>query len=121
MAPPSAFAKASADRRSFSGGWSGGRAAASYGLRGGVRSVSLQRFVRRDPPEGRSSPASGGWPSGAYWETHRRLEREGKLTHSSETCPERLDGKVVKIWQRETGWKDVNAPQAFAPVVNATR
>jgi hypothetical protein len=25
--------------------------------------------------------------SDAYWETHRRFEREGKLTHSSETCP----------------------------------
>jgi hypothetical protein len=59
--------------------------------------------------------------SDAYWETHRRLEREGKLTHSSETCPERLEGKVVKIWQPETGWKDVTAPQAFAPVVNGSR
>jgi hypothetical protein len=57
--------------------------------------------------------------SDAYWETHRRFEREGKLTHSSETCPERLEGKVVKIWQRETGWKDVTAPQAFAPFGSA--
>jgi hypothetical protein len=58
--------------------------------------------------------------SDAYWETHRRFEREGKLTHSSETCPERLEGKMVKIWQPETGWKDVIAPQAFPPLVNAT-
>jgi len=56
--------------------------------------------------------------SDLYWETHRRLEREGKLTHSSETCPEGLEGKMVKIWQPETGWKDVIAPQAFAPFVN---
>jgi hypothetical protein len=57
--------------------------------------------------------------SDAYWVTHRRLEREGKLAHSSETCPERLGGKVVKIWQQETGWKDVTAPQAFGPFGNA--
>jgi hypothetical protein len=56
--------------------------------------------------------------SDAYWDTHRRLEREGKVTHSSERCPERLEGKVVKIWQQETGWKDVRAPQAFSPHAN---
>ncbi len=56
--------------------------------------------------------------SDPYWETHRRFELEGKLTHSSETCPERLQGKTVKIWQPGTGWKDVVAPNAFAPSIN---
>ena len=28
-------------------------------------------------------------------------------------CPERVTGKLVKVWQPEVGWKDVLAAQAF--------
>jgi len=58
--------------------------------------------------------------SDAYWATHGLLEREGKLTHDAEACRERLHGKMVKIWQPETGWKDATAPHAFASLVDGT-
>jgi len=42
--------------------------------------------------------------SDAYWEIHRRFEREGRLNHPVEQCDEWRKGKEVRAWTRETGW-----------------
>ncbi len=44
--------------------------------------------------------------SDTYWDEHQRLEREGRLTHSRKTCPER-DGPAVHIWDATRGWTRV--------------
>lgn len=40
-----------------------------------------------------------------YWDLHRRLESEGRLTHAAETCPERAVMPAVRTWSAQTGWK----------------
>jgi hypothetical protein len=41
-----------------------------------------------------------------YWETHRRLEREGRIQHSADECPER-QAKEVLDWSPGAGWRKV--------------
>lgn len=50
--------------------------------------------------------------SDRYWEAHRRLEREGRLTHSVEQCEEYTKGMPVRTWTPSTGWMTVWAKQA---------
>lgn len=38
-----------------------------------------------------------------YWEAHRRLEREGRLGHGRDACPERNGPPAVAKWEDE-GW-----------------
>jgi hypothetical protein len=38
---------------------------------------------------------------------HRRLEKEGKLDHTLENCPERLHPRAVKIWTPAEGWSEI--------------
>lgn len=40
-----------------------------------------------------------------YWEVHRALEAEGKLTHSRETCPDRDGPREIQVWEPQTGWR----------------
>jgi hypothetical protein len=40
-----------------------------------------------------------------YWEKHRALEAEGKLTHTREQCPDRDGPRQVKVWGPSTGWR----------------
>ena len=46
--------------------------------------------------------------SDVYWDTHRRLELEGRLTHSRETCPEREGPASVHQWSA-AGWQRIPA------------
>lgn len=45
-----------------------------------------------------------------YDSTHRRFEREGKLQHSLEKCPERLNPRPVQLWTPKAGWANVALP-----------
>ncbi len=49
-----------------------------------------------------------------YWEVHRALEAQGKLTHSRETCPDRDGPREIQVWEPRTGWKTIktSAPRA---------
>lgn len=38
---------------------------------------------------------------------HRRLEREGKIDHSWETCREREQPPRVRLWEADKGWADL--------------
>lgn len=42
--------------------------------------------------------------SDPYWDEHRRLELEGRLTHSRETCPERDGPPAIHVWNAAHGW-----------------
>lgn len=42
--------------------------------------------------------------SDRYWEAHRDLERQGKLTHTRDQCPERDGPPRVEIWDPAAGW-----------------
>lgn len=40
----------------------------------------------------------------AYWDIHRRLQLEGRLTHSRETCPDRNGPPAIDVWREGSGW-----------------
>jgi hypothetical protein len=42
-----------------------------------------------------------------YWEIHRALEAEGKLTHSREQCPDRDGPRQIRMWDAATGWRNL--------------
>jgi hypothetical protein len=44
-----------------------------------------------------------------YWEIHRALEGEGKLTHSREACPDRDGPRGIRMWDAAAGWRPVEA------------
>lgn len=46
--------------------------------------------------------------SSDYDMVHRGLEKQHKLDHTLESCPERLHPKPVKVWTPSAGWKDIN-------------
>jgi len=39
-----------------------------------------------------------------YWNLHRRLEREGKIHHPVEKCPDRNIATRIRIYTRPIGW-----------------
>ena len=39
-----------------------------------------------------------------YWDEHRRLELEGRLTHSRAACPERDGPPAIHVWDAARGW-----------------
>jgi hypothetical protein len=40
----------------------------------------------------------------AYWNLHRQLERQGKIRHSAEKCPERNGAGRVRVWLPGSAW-----------------
>jgi hypothetical protein len=42
-----------------------------------------------------------------YDMVHERLEKEGKLDHTLEHCPERLHPRPVKMWTPAEGWSEI--------------
>lgn len=47
--------------------------------------------------------------SDRYWDEHRRLELEGRLTHSRATCPEREGPATIHVWSSGR-WQRLQAP-----------
>jgi hypothetical protein len=45
-----------------------------------------------------------------YWEMHRALEAEGKITHSREACADRDGPRQVRVWEPATGWRTMRMP-----------
>ena len=45
----------------------------------------------------------------AYWDAHRRLEREGRLAHGRETCPQQNGPPAIEVWDAGEGWVRVAA------------
>ena len=42
-----------------------------------------------------------------YWDMHKRLEGEGRLTHSREECADRDGPRQIQTWQPNEGWRTV--------------
>jgi len=42
--------------------------------------------------------------SDTYWDEHRRLELEGRLTHSRDACPDRDGPRAIEVWDAVRGW-----------------
>jgi hypothetical protein len=42
--------------------------------------------------------------SDRYWEAHRALEVQGKITHTKERCPDRAGPRTIETWEPATGW-----------------
>ena len=55
------------------------------------------------------TPVKGTF-SDTYWDVHRRLELEGRVTHSAAVCPTRSGPPWVDRWSRATGWQRVAVP-----------
>lgn len=45
-----------------------------------------------------------------YWEVHRELEAEGRITHRRDQCPDRGGPREVRMWEPATGWRTVHVP-----------
>jgi hypothetical protein len=45
--------------------------------------------------------------SESYWDMHRRLEIEGRLAHTRQTCPEREGPSAIHVWDAQAGWARV--------------
>jgi hypothetical protein len=43
--------------------------------------------------------------SDRYWEAHRRLELQGKLTHTRDRCPDADGPAAIHVWSRARGWE----------------
>lgn len=70
--------------------------------------VGIQMFYEIRMDQG-FRPASFRFGSG-YDMLHRKYEREGKLNHTLENCPERLHPKPVKMWTPAGGWIEIPIP-----------
>lgn len=46
----------------------------------------------------------------SYVDAHVQLEREGRLDHSFDECPEHRDGLPVQVWAESTGWREYRVP-----------
>ena len=42
-----------------------------------------------------------------YWEMHRRLEADGRITHRRDECPDRDGPRQIQIWEPASGWRTV--------------
>lgn len=42
-----------------------------------------------------------------YWELHRALEVEGRITHTRAQCPDRDGPRQVRMWEPASGWRPV--------------
>jgi hypothetical protein len=49
-------------------------------------------------------------PSGSYPMTHRRLEKEGRLSHTWDACLEIREPLTVRHWRPGDGWHDEKFP-----------
>lgn len=50
-----------------------------------------------------------------YWEMHRALEAEGRITHSRDKCPDRDGPHQAQVWE-PTGWRNVQIRTPRAPM-----
>lgn len=55
---------------------------------------------------------SAVWSS-PYPDLHRRYEREGRIHHVLEKCPERVGPRMIRVWDAGNGWRDVPVPQVI--------
>ena len=42
-----------------------------------------------------------------YWDLHRALEADGRITHRRDQCPDRDGPREVLMWESATGWRIV--------------
>lgn len=53
--------------------------------------------------------------SDRYWEIHRELQSQGKITHSRAECPERNGPRKIRVWEPESGWSTVSTAPSRGP------
>src|SRR5712692_1689213 len=46
------------------------------------------------------------WSDG-YREAHRKFEREGKIAHPWEECPDRFGPRLIRVWDAQHGWSEI--------------
>jgi hypothetical protein len=51
------------------------------------------------------------WSDG-YAQLHRELERQGKIKHTWEQCPDRFGPRLVRSWDPEHGWTELHPNRA---------
>ena len=52
--------------------------------------------------------------SDAYWDAHAQLSDSGVIKHSVDRCPLRREGVTIRVWDGQSGWREVRVPYAFA-------
>ena len=53
--------------------------------------------------------------SARYWEVHKALENQGKISHSRDACPDKDGPREILVWDPETRWKRVAIRPSRAP------
>jgi hypothetical protein len=53
--------------------------------------------------------------SDRYWELHRELESQGKISHTRQQCPDRNGPREIRVWEPESGWSSVPTAPSRAP------
>jgi hypothetical protein len=53
-----------------------------------------------------------------YWQAHRTFEREGRLAHTAEDCPERDTTHEMQVWTTGKGWTHYAVAFSVAPPVD---
>ncbi len=76
--------------------------------------VRLQGEVRVDLSEGISGAAIAEFfpdlatvrltLSDGYWSHHKRIEKAGRLDHSTDSCPEIVKPHAIDVWSAGSGW-----------------
>lgn len=66
------------------------------------RARRIYFFTAADDPQLVSALSSS-----TYWREHSRLEREGRIYHRANECPERTSPPAVRLWEPEHGWRQV--------------
>jgi len=56
--------------------------------------------------------------SDQFWLNHRALEREGKIRHPAERCPQRLQ-QTIRRWMPETGWQEFKVVPTIRTSLNS--
>jgi hypothetical protein len=59
--------------------------------------------------------------SDRYWQVHREMERDGRLTHAIEQCPEATAAKTIRLWTPTEGWTEYAVAPAVAPIIATHR
>ena len=56
-----------------------------------------------------------------YWQAHRTFEKQERLTHSAEDCPDRAMPHEIQVWTPRAGWTQYTVASRIAPPVEHDR
>ena len=56
-----------------------------------------------------------------YWQAHRTFEKQGRIAHTADDCPERAVAHEMQVWTARGGWTQYTVTSRIAPPVISSR